>query len=142
MPLLLCLVALASLSAMTLTEFVLARLERQAGQAAMARVQARAAAEAAVTDAMQGWPAVATPTSPGAEVQLVALDAPGPVRGFASLRSLGGPVYALHGKGVRTDRSGTAIGFAELELLVLLELAGPDSVVRPRIYPRGWRILP
>lgn len=140
--LLLAIAALAGLGAFSVTGYALARAERQAGQGALARIQARGAAEAAIAAALDGWPAGRTPAAPGEESPLASLTAPGPTVGTASLRSLGGVVYAVRGVGVRRDLSGTAIGFAELELLVLLDSLGPDSVVRPRPYPRGWRILP
>ncbi|HLB53677.1 MAG TPA: hypothetical protein VJK71_01045 [Gemmatimonadales bacterium] len=142
MALLLAIVGLTSLGAITITGFLLARAERQAGRAAVARVQARGAADAALTEALLGWPEIRTPVAVGAETQLVVVTVPGPAEGTATLRSLGGPVFALHGEGVRRDRGGSAIGFVETELLVLLDSAGPDSLVRPRVYPRGWRILP
>jgi len=140
--LLLAVVAMAALGAMSVGGYALARSERQSGQGALGRIQARGAAEAAIARALEGWPASLTPITPGDETFLVSLAAPGATRGAALVKSLGGGVYAVRGEGVRTDLGGTAIAFAELEVLVLVDSLGPDSVTRPRVYPRGWRILP
>jgi len=140
--LLLAIVVLAGLGAVTLAGFTLARTESRAGHAALARLQARGAAEAALAEALMGWPETRTPLPAGEETRLVALTVPGPASGFATLRSLGGPVFALRGSGIRRDQAGNALGVVEMEVLVLLDSAGPDSVARPRVYPRGWRILP
>ncbi|MGQ0701511.1 MAG: hypothetical protein ACT4PM_00080 [Gemmatimonadales bacterium] len=140
--LLLALLTLVGLSAVALTAFALAQAERAASQSALARLQARAAADAAIADALQGWPAGFTPSAPGEEAELVSLSVPGPADGTATLRSLGGPVFAIRGQGIRRDQAGNAMGFAELELVLLLDSAGSDSITRPRLYPRGLRILP
>lgn len=133
---------LSALAVITLTALALARIERLAGMSAISRVQARAAAEAALTDAMRGWPHSTTPLTPGAETHLVDVQVSGPAAGHASVRSLGGSVYALRASGVRVSLAGDSLGLARLELLVLLQ--GPDSLgmVHPRPYPRGWRSLP
>ena len=136
------LLALVGLGAVALTGFALAQAERVASQSALARLQARAAADAALAEAVQGWPVGTTPSAVGQEAGLVSLSVPGPALGTATLRALGGPVFAIRGEGIRRDQAGNAIGFAELELVVLLDSAGPDSVIRPRLYPRGLRILP
>lgn len=142
MPLLLAIVMLTALGAISITGYELGRSERQAGQAALARVQARGAAEAALAQALAGWPPGLTPVAAGEETFLVSFMGPAGTRGTATVRALGGPVYALRAEGEKRDQAGSAIGFAELELLVLLDSAGPDSTVRPRRYPRGLRILP
>ena len=140
--LLLAIAILAAISAMTLTAVALARTERVAGLAAVSQVQARAAAESALAEAMQGWSAGLTPGLPGMQAALASVTVPGPARGQASVRALGGPVYALRAEGARLSLAGDTLGSARLELLVLLE--GPDSLgrVRPQAYPRGWRLLP
>jgi hypothetical protein len=140
--LLIAIAVLAALGVVTLTALALARAERIAGLGAISRVQARAAAEAALADAMRGWPASSTPLAPGAETHLVDVHVLGPAEGLASVRALGGSIYALRASGVRVSLAGDSLGFARLELLVLLQ--GPDSLgmVHPRPYPRGWRSLP
>ncbi len=140
--LLIAIAILAAISTMTLTALALARTERVAGLSAISAVQARAAAESALAEAMQGWAAGLTPGVPGAETPLTSVAEPGPAQGWASVRALGGLVYALRGSGVRLSQAGDSLGLARLELLVLLE--GPDSNgrVHPRAYPRGWRLLP
>jgi len=133
---------LVAVGMISLTALALARAERVAGLAAVARVQARAAAEAALAQAMQGWPSGSTPAAPGEELVVARATVPGPAEGQASVRALGGPVYALLGAGTRLSAAGEPLGSVRLELLVLLE--GPDSTgrARPRRYPRGWRVLP
>ena len=139
--LLLVLVAISGLAALVAGAFPLARSASRSGLGAVARVQARAAAETAITDAMLGWEAVDSPAIPGEERQLARHWLPGPVLSTAVVRNLGGPVFSLRGTGVRRDGSGSAIGFAQLELLVVLDSGFPGRV-RPRPYPGGWRILP
>jgi hypothetical protein len=140
--LLLAVTVLAALGIISLTGIALARAERVAGQAALARVQARGAAESALARASLGWESWRTPIAPGATVELVQFSEPGPAMGKAELRALGGPIYALEASGVRLSNSGDSLGVSRLELLVILR--APDSVgmVRPKPYPRGWRSLP
>jgi hypothetical protein len=138
--LLIALVALAGIGALIATDFALARIESRAGIAAVARVQAQSAAETAATDALQGWNLADTPNQAGQETRIVQVNLPGSVEGSATVRSLGGPIYAIHATGVRRE-AGSAIGFAEIEVLVLLDSA-QEGRIRPRTYPRGWRILP
>jgi len=140
--LLIALGTLTALGAVSVTAYTLARSENRAGQAALARVQGLGAAESALAEALGGWQASRTPTGIGEEVELARVALPGNASGVATVRNLGGPVYLLRGEGARRDRDGNAIGFAAIELLVLLDSAGPDSMVKPRKYPRGWRILP
>lgn len=140
--LLMAIVATAALGLISVTGYVLARAERAAGLAAVARVQARGAAEAAASEALVGWPPERTPIAPGEESLLARVTGPGPAEGTASLRGLGGPLFAIRADGVRKDRAGEALALVRLELLVLLEPIGADSLVHPRIYPRGWRLLP
>ena len=139
--LLIALVALAGIGAVITTGFALARSESRAGLAAIARVQAQSAAETAAADALRGWNVTDTPTRAGQENRVVQVSLPGSAEGTATVRSLGGPVYAIRATGVRRDAGGSAIGFAEIEVLVLLDSA-LEGRIRPRTYPRGWRILP
>lgn len=139
--LLIALVALAGVGAVIATGFALARSESRAGLAAVARVQAQSAAETAAADALRGWNVSDTPSLPGQETRIVQVNLPGPVEGTATVRSLGGPVYAIRATGLRRESSGGAIGFAEIEVLVLLDSV-QEGRIRPRTYPRGWRILP
>lgn len=138
--LLIALVALSGIGALIATGFELSRIESRAGLAAVARVQAQSAAETAAADALQGWNVAATPNQAGQETRIVQVSLPGSVEGTATVRSLGGPVYSIRATGVRRE-AGSAIGFAEIEVLVLLDSA-PEGRIRPRTYPRGWRILP
>jgi len=139
---LLAIAILAALGTMTLTALALARTERVAGLSAVSQVQARAAAESALAEAMQGWDAFLTPGLPGAEATLANVSVPGPALGQASIRALGGPVYVLRAAGTRLSFAGDTLGSARLELLVLLDGADSLGKVRPRAYPRGWRLLP
>ena len=140
--LVLAITVLVAVGMISLTGLALAHAERVAGLAAVARVQARAAAEAALAEAMLGWPAANTPSVPGEELLLAGVTVPGPAEGRASVRALGGPIYALEGWGTRLSLAGEPLGSVRLELLILLE--PPDSLgtARPRRYPRGWRMLP
>jgi hypothetical protein len=140
--LLLAIVVLAALGIISLTALTLARGERVAGLGALARVQARGAAEAALAQGMLGWPSALTPATPGDSVLLARVSLPGPARGDAELRALGGPVYAITASGVRLSGAGELLGAARLELLVLLEAADSSGSVHPQAYPRGWRLLP
>ena len=139
---LLALVALAAVGVMSLTALALARGERSAGLASLARVQARGAAEAALAQAMAGWPSAFTPLAPGDSSLLATVTAPGPAWGSSYVLGLGGPVFAIRAAGVRLSASGEELGAVRVELLVLL--APPDSlgVTRPRSYPRCRRVLP
>jgi len=139
--LLIALVSLAGMGAVITTGFALARSESRAGLAAVARVQAQSAAETAAADALRGWNVTDTPIQTGQETGVVQVSLPGSSEGTASVRSLGGPVYAIRAIGVRREAGGSAIGFAEIEVLVLLDSA-VEGRIRPRSYPRGWRILP
>jgi hypothetical protein len=134
--------ALAALGFLTLTALSLARIEAEAGLRAIARVQARGAAEAALSDALLGWPSSSTPLVPGGETLLSQVNLPGPAHGRASVRALGGPVYALRALGSRRAAGGQLLAAVQLELLVLPGAPDSNSVVHPRVYPRGWRIPP
>ena len=90
---------IAALGMISLTGFGLARMEREAGLAAVAEVQARGAAEAALADAMAGWPRAQTPVLPGQETLLTTVMLPGPVTGQAVVRALGGPVFSIRASG-------------------------------------------
>lgn len=133
---------LAAVGMITLTGFALARVERLAGLAAVARVQALGAAEAALSEAMLGWSSAQTPPAPGESTALVSLVLPGPVRGQALVRALGGAVFAIEASGARLSVSGELLGSVRMELLVLLDAADSNSFLHPRAYPRGWGLLP
>jgi hypothetical protein len=140
--LLLAVTVLAAIGMISLTGLALARAERVAGVAAIAQVQARAAAEAALAEAMRGWPAGDTPAAPGEELLLARVTVPGPADGAAKLRALGGPIYALEASGTRVSLAGEPLGSAHLQMLVLLDPTDSSGTARPRRYPRGWRLLP
>jgi hypothetical protein len=140
--LLMAIVVTAALGLISVTGFALARAERAAGLAAVARIQARGAAEAAAAEAMLGWPPERTAVAPGEESPLTRVTGPGPASGQATLRALGGPLFAIRAEGVRKAGSGERLAGVRLELLVLLAPVGADSLVHPRVYPRGWRLLP
>lgn len=140
--LLLAVAVLAALGIISLTALALARTERAAGLAAIARVQARGAAEGALALAQLGWPSSSTPLAPGAETNLTLFSAPGPAVGQAKVRALGGAVYALEASGARLSVAGDLLGSVHLELLVLLSPPDSNSRVHPAAYPRGWRLLP
>ena len=140
--LLLAVVVLAALGAITLSALALARTEQSAGLAALAHVQARAAAEGALTLARQGWPGSSTPVIPGGEISLTGFVAPGPATGNARLRALGGPFYSLEASGARFSVAGSELGSVRMQLLVLLGPPDSSGSVHPTPFPRGWRLLP
>ena len=140
--LLIAVAVLASVGALSLTALALAREERVAGLAALARVQARGAAESALAQALLGWPAAQTPSAVGSEYSVATTSVPGPATGSVRVRALGGPIYALEAEGIRRSVAGDLLGSVRLELLVTL--SPPDSIgtTEPARYPRGWRVLP
>lgn len=142
MALLLAIAIIAALGTIALTAFGLARLEGQAGLGALAEVQARGAAEAALAQAMAGWPKSQTPVGVGAVTVITNVALPGPSSGEWVVRSLGGPVFAILASGVRPDAAGRPLGAIEIEQLVRLDSLAPDSLIHPRKYPLGWRVLP
>ena len=132
------LVVLTTLGMIAATAFSLARLERRAGAGAIAEVQAQGAAEAALAEASRGWPKTLVPAMPGQENVLVSLSLPGSAVGSLVLRSLGGPIYLLRAAGMRPVGAGFPPASVRIEVLVRLDSAGPDSLIRPRRDPRGW----
>jgi len=140
--LLMAVAVIAALFTISLSGYALARMERAAGVSAVAEVQARGAAEAALTDAMAGWPKSVTPLLPGQEAPLAAVSLPGPATGAAVVRALGGPVYSLNATGLRLTAAGEPLAWVRVEVLVRLDSGGPDSLIRPRKFPLGWRLLP
>ncbi len=140
--LLLAIATISSLGMIALAGYTLARGESAAGLAALARIQARAAAESAAETAMLGWAPERTPALPGEETELVRITGPGPAEGVARLRALGGPLYVIVGEGSSRGGGGQLLGAVRLEVLVLLDPPGPDSLTHPRRYPRGRRLLP
>lgn len=133
---------IAALGMISLSGYALARAERFAGLAAVAEVQARGAAETALAMAMAGWPRVQTPLLPGQVTILATSMVPGPALGQAAVVSLGGPIFAIRASGVRNNAAGTVIAEILMELLVRLDSLAPDSLIHPRKYPLGWRLLP
>lgn len=140
--LLLAVAVLAALGVISLSGFALARQERAAGLGAVAEVQAEGAAEAALADAMTGWPSSQTPSVPGQESALASVGVPGPAFAQVMVRNLGGPVFLLRVSAVRPDAGGEPLASVVAELLVVLDSAGPGSLIKPRKYPLGWRVLP
>ena len=133
---------IATLGMIAVTGFGLARMERAAGLAAMAEVQARGAAETALADAMAGWPKSQTPALPGQQAILSTVSLPGPATGQAVVRALGGPVFSIRASGTRRNGAGDALAEIMIEQLIRLDSAAPDSLIHPRRYPLGWRVLP
>lgn len=142
MALLLAVAAIAALGMISLTAFGLARMEREAGLGAVAEVQARGAADAALAEAMAGWPGSRTPVLPGGQSVQTSVSLPGPSSGEWVVRALGGPVYAILASGSRVDAAGGTLGSVIIEQLVRLDSLAPDSLIHPRKYPLGWRLLP
>jgi hypothetical protein len=140
--LLLTVAALAVVGLVSLTALGLARTEREAGLGAIARVQARGAADGALALGLLGWPVTLTPSSAGSEVQVASFVGPGPASATAWLRNLGGPVYLLWATGRRSAGDGTTLAESRMELLVLLNPADSNGTTHPVRYPRGWRLLP
>lgn len=142
MALLVAVVVLAALGVISATGFALGRAERTAGALAVAEVQARGAAEGAMAESSRGWPPERTPVGAGAEQFVAEVTVPGPAVGRAVVRALGGRVYSILGIGERVDLNGRVVARVRAELLITLDSLGADSLVRPRSYPRGWRLLP
>ena len=140
--LLLAVAALAALGTITATAFSLAQTERAVGIAALAEVQALGAAEAAVAEALRGWPRARTPVLPGEELALGAVSCHQQRRrGWSVIRALGGPIFALRAWGVRRDGAGNPLAERRVELLVRLDSTGSGDSIRPRVDPRGWQGL-
>lgn len=133
---------IAALGTISLSGFALARMERAAGESAVAEIQARGAAEAALADAMAGWSRSVTPLVPGQEALVALVTLPGPAMGRAVVRALGGPVFSLRATGVRLTPAGVPLASIRVELLVRLDSLAPDSLIHPCKYPHGWRLLP
>jgi hypothetical protein len=133
---------IAALGTISLSGFALARMERAAGESAVAEIQARGAAEAALADAMAGWPRQFTPVLAGQEVLIALVSLPGRATGRAVVRALGGPVYSLRATGVRLTTAGVPLASIRVELLVRLDSLASDSLIHPCKYPLGWRLLP
>ncbi len=142
MALLFAVVVIAALGMIALTAFGLARLQRQAGLGAVAEVQARGAADAALAEAMVGWPKSSTPLLAGQQTVVTSLTIPGPATGEWVVKALGGPVFSILASGERLDAAGNPLGAVVLEQLVRLDSLAPDSLIHPRKYPLGWRLLP
>ena len=140
--LLLAVAVIAGLGMISLTGFGLARVERAAGLAAMAEVQARGAAETALARAMAGWAPALTPVVAGQQSLIATTTVPGPATGQAVVLALGGPVFSIRASGVRRNAAGIAVAEILMEQLVRLDSAAPDSQIHPRKYPLGWLLLP
>lgn len=95
-----------------------------------------------MAEAFRGWRRDRTPVGVGGEELLAEVRLPGPAVGRSVVRGLGGRVYSIIGTGERFDRNGLILARARAELLITLDSAGSDSLIRPRTYPRGWRLLP
>jgi hypothetical protein len=136
--LLLAVAMLATIGAIAVTAYTVARAESAAGLGTLALVEARAAAEAAAAVALRGWPRTLTPDAPGEEVPLSRVIASDRAEGWTAVRALGGPVFAVRVWGIRRDASGKALAAIRFELLVRLDSSGTADSVRPRVEPRGW----
>jgi len=132
---------LATLGAIAMTAYTLARAERVAGLGLLAEVQAGAAAEAAATEALAGWPAARTPALPGEQASLARIALPGPAEGWSVVRALGGPIFAIRAWGVRRDAGGVVLAERRLTVLVRLESSPSGDSVRPRVDPHGWQAI-
>jgi hypothetical protein len=135
--LLLAVASLAVLGVVTASGVLLAMREAGLGRQALAGVRARAAAEAALTEAFRGWPADITPAMPGDSVPIAAISLPGPARGSVFLRALGGPVFALRASG-----EAGSLSTQRIELLIEIDTVGAGSLRRPQPIGRGWRAIP
>jgi len=140
--LLLAVAALTTLGVVTATGLALALRESALGRATMADLKARGAAESALAEASRGWSRGMTPLFPGDTLALVAVTFPGSATGRAVLRALGGPILALEATGEVAPSSGTGPARSRVELLIRVDSAGPDSLLRPRLLHRGWRLIP
>lgn len=140
--LLLALAALACLGAVAATGVALAIREAASGRSARNELWARSAAETALAESFRGWERVITPRSRGDSAPLAAVFFPGLSRGSAVLRSLGGAILAIEATGEALGPAGAVMTRSRVELLVRLDSAGPDSLIRPRPIRRGWRQIP
>jgi hypothetical protein len=139
--LLVAVMALGSLAVMGATAATLAHREAVAGRNALAAVKTRAAAEAALGELAGGFGRESVPLLPG---DSIVLSASGFVDATARvvIRSLGGPIFAFEATGEAAGPPGSSRLQVRLELLARLDSAGPDSLLRPRPIPRGWRQIP
>ena len=134
--------ALAVLGALTATGLALAIREAAVGRSTLADARARAAAEAALAEAVRGWNPGATPASPGDSLALGPVVFSGGVTGKAVLHALGGPILALRSTGLVSSPGGAVLGRSRIERLIRVDSSGPDSLFRPRFVGRGWRLIP
>lgn len=135
-------VALLALGIVASTGVTLALREIVLGRSAMAEEKAVGAAEAAVAQGFRGLPSGIIPVHPGDSVEVPVPALPGALSGKLMLHALGGPIMALRGMGKSLGPSGLVLATAQVELLVRLNLAGPDSLMYPRTITRGWRRIP
>ena len=134
--------ALLSLGIVASTGVTLALREIEIGRSAMAEAKALGAAESAVAQGFRGFPPGIIPSHPGDSIDVPVPALPGALSGKLMLHALGGPIMALRGTGKSLGPSGLILATAQVELLVRLNLAGPDSLMYPRTITRGWRRIP
>jgi hypothetical protein len=139
--LLVAIMALGSLAVITATAASLAQREAVLGREALATLKARAAAESALGELAGGFGRELLPVWPGDSTVLPSNYFVGGTARVV-VRSLGGPIFAFEATGVVTGAAGLALARVRLELLARVDSAGPDSLLRPRPIPRGWRQIP
>lgn len=140
--LLMAIAALLGLGIVAATGVTLAMREIALGRSAMAEAKAVGAAEAALAQGFRGLRSGIIPSHPGDSVDVPVPTLPGTLSGKLMLHSLGGPIMALRGTGTTLGPSGVVMATAQVELLVRLNVAGPDSLMYPRTITRGWRRIP
>ncbi len=135
--LLLAVVLLGLVSAAVASAVELALAEHRNGLGILASAQARAAAEAALAEAHQGWPASARPVVPAASRVVWSAGYPQSVQSELTLIATDGPFVVVRGRGYR--RAGGAIlADAVVDGVALVDSFPANSLERPRHPPR-WR---
>jgi hypothetical protein len=141
--LLLAIVALALISGIAATAVELAMAEHKGGAGLLAATQARAAAEAALAEASQGWPRSLRPSGVGSSQILWNRVFTQGVNAELRLVATEGPYLIAVGQGTRRAAGGQVIATAEVQQIVRPDSVPPDTLERPARLPRSrWRSPP
>jgi hypothetical protein len=141
--LLVAVVALALIGGIAATAVTLALAEHKAGAGVLAATQARAAAEAALAEASQGWSPAMRPTVAGSSRSLWAGTFPQNVGAELRFIATEGPYLIAVGQGTRRSSGMQVIANAEVQAVVRPRSAPSDTLERPTRPPRSrWRSPP
>ena len=141
--LLLAVVALAVISGIAATAVELAMAEHKGGAGLLAATQARGAAEAALSEASQGWPRSLRPSGVGSSQVLSDRALSQGVNAELRLVATEGPYLVAVGRGTRRAGGGQVIATAEVQQIIRPDSVPLDSLERPIRLPRSrWRSPP